>query len=186
MRPYRRIVRAIAVVAFVLARAPFCWAQAPPPPADSSTSNDLFVMLGPDLDRPGTVARANYNIGVGHTVEFLKRDPIGDEITVAYTYENAGPGFWHSSLASDTESAGIMKNFGLPGTARVTGYTWVQIGLTSFTGGPSVQNHFYNGESLGAIMHLTGQSSIWIQETYNKVVTVPWYTTTSVGYTWSW
>ena len=76
MRPYWRIVRAIAVVAFVLARAPFCWAQAPPPPADSSTSNDLFVMLGPDLDRPGTVARANYNIGVGHTVEFV-RSTIG-------------------------------------------------------------------------------------------------------------
>ena len=76
--------------------------------------------------------------------------------------------------------------FGLPGTQRVTGYTWVQIGLTSFTGGPSVQNRFYDGESLGAIIHLNGQNSIWVQETYNKIVTVPWYTTTSVGYTWSW
>ena len=28
--------------------------------------------------------------------------------------------------------------------------------------------------------------SVWIQESYNKVVTVPWYTTTSAGYTYSW
>jgi hypothetical protein len=186
MRHHPMIVRAIAVAALVLACAPFCWAQAQPPPGDSSTSTDVFVMLGPDLDRPGLVAKANYNVGVGHTFGLLKNDPIGDEVTFAYTYENAGPGFWHSAFASDTESVGIMKNFGLPGTQRVTGYTWVQIGLTSFTGGRRIQNRFYDGESLGAIIHLNGKSSIWIQETYNKIVTVPWYTTTSVGYTWSW
>jgi hypothetical protein len=28
-------------------------------------------------------------------------------------------------------------------------------------------------------------SSIWLQETYSKVNTVPWYTTSSVGYTYS-
>jgi hypothetical protein len=69
---------------------------------------------------------------------------------------------------------------------RVSGYTWVQAGLTSFTGGTQVQNRFYDGESLGAIVHITGRSSIWIQEAYNKIATVPWHTTTSVGYTWSW
>ena len=185
MRRDLMVVRAIAVAAFVLARAPFCSAQVQPPPQDSGTSTDVFVMLGSDFDRPGLLAKANYNVGVGHTFAFLKKNPIGDEITLAYTYENAGPGFWHSDLASDTESVGIMKNFGLPGTQRVTGYTWVQIGLTSFTGGPSVQNRFYDGESLGAIIHLNGRNSIWVQETYNKIVTVPWYTTTSVGYTWS-
>lgn len=142
------IVRAIAVAATVLTRAPFCWAQVQPPPEDSGTSTDVFVMLGPDFDRPGLLAKANYNVGVGHTFAFLKKNPIGDEITLAYTYKNAGPGFWHSDLASDTESVGIMKNFGLPGRQRVTGYTWVQIGLTGFTGGPSVQNRFYDGESL--------------------------------------
>src|SRR5580704_17364254 len=184
MRRHSTIVRAIALAAQVLARAPFCRAQVQPPPGDSGTSTDLFVMLGPDLDRPGVVAKANYNVGVGHTFAFLKKDPIGDEITLAYTYENAGPGFWHSAFASDTESVGIMKNFGLPRTQRVTAYTWVQIGLTSFTGGPSVQNRFYDGESLGAIVHLNRQSSIWIQESYNKIITVPWYTTTSAGYTW--
>jgi len=186
MRPDSTLVGAFTVAALLLARAPSCWAQVEPPPASSSPSTDLFVMLGPDLDRPGAVAKANYNVGVGHTFAFLKKDPIGDEITVAYTYENAGPGFWHSALASDTESAGIMKNFALPRTERVTGYTWVQIGLTTFTGAPSVHNRFYDGESVGAIVHFNGQNAIWIQETYNKIVTVPWYTTTSFGYTWSW
>ena len=184
MRRHRMIFRAIAA-AFVLARAPFCWAQGQPPQEDSGTSTDVFIMLGPDLDRPGFVAKANYNVGIGHTFGFLKKDPIGDEVTFAYTYENAGPGFWHSSLASDTESVGIMKNFGLPGTQRVTGYTWVQMGLTTFTGGSQVLNRFYDGESFGAIVHLDGRNSFWIQETYNKIVTVPWYTTTSFGYTWS-
>jgi hypothetical protein len=41
------------------------------------------------------------------------------------------------------------------------------------------------GVSLGAIVHLSFHNSIWIQESYNKVVTVPWYTTTSAGYTYS-
>jgi hypothetical protein len=136
--------------------------------------------------RPGLAARANYNVGIGHTFGFLKHDLIGDEVTVAYTYENAGDGFWHSDLASSTESVGLMKNFELFNAKRLTWYTWIQIGLTSFTGGSNVQNRFYNGESLGAILHVNAKESIWIQETYNKVVTVPWYTTTSVGYTWSW
>ena len=153
---------------------------------ESGTSTDLFVMLGSDFDRPGWVPAANYNIGIGHTFGFLKKDPIGDEVTVAYTYESGGPSFWHSAVNSDTESLGIMKNFGLPKTKRVTAYTWVQIGITSYTGAGLVQNRFYDGESIGAIVHFSEHSSIWIQETFNKIVTVPWYTTTSVGYTWSW
>ena len=47
-------------------------------------------------------------------------------------------------------------------------------------------NRFYDGESLGAIVHLNDHHSIWIQETYNKIIAIPWYTTTSVGYTRSW
>jgi hypothetical protein len=79
-----------------------------------------------------------------------------------------------------------MKNFGLPKTKRITGYTWIQLGITSFTGNATVQNNLYDGESLGAIIHLTSHNSIWIQDTFNKVFTVPWYTTASIGYTWSW
>ena len=153
---------------------------------DAGTSTDLFVMLGSDFDRPGLAAKANYNIGIGHTFGFLKKDPLGDELTFAYTYEDAGSGFWHSQFASDTESFGVMRNFGLPKTKRVSGYTWIQAGITTLTGNATPQNHFYDGESLGAVVHFTSHHSIWIQETFNKILTVPWYTTTSIGYTRSW
>jgi hypothetical protein len=153
---------------------------------DAGTSTDLFIMLGSDFVRPGLLPKANYNIGIGHTFGFLKKDPIGDELTFAYTYEDAGSGFWHSDFGSHTESFGVMKNFGLPKTKVVTGYTWVQVGISSFTGTAHVQNHFYDGESLGAVVHFTDHHSIWVQETFNKIVTAPWYTTTSVGYTRSW
>ena len=43
-----------------------------------------------------------------------------------------------------------------------------------------------SGVSLGAIVHCNNNNSIWIQESYSKVVTVPWYTTASIGYTYSW
>ena len=188
---FHAFLRGILVVSLGMAAAQFCKAQVAAPQASEQTqaggtSTDLYLMLGSDLDRPGWVPAANYNIGIGHTFGFLKKDPFGDELTVAYTYESGGPSFWHSTINSDTESIGVMKNFGLPKTKRVTAYTWVQIGLTSYTGGGAVQNRFYDGESIGAIVHFTDHSSIWIQETFNKIVTVPWYLTSSVGYTWSW
>jgi len=154
---------------------------------DSGTSNDLFVMFGSDLVRPGLLPKANYNIGLGHTFKFLKKDPIGDEITFAYTYENAGShGFLHTDFGSHTEALGLMKNFGLPKTKRVSGYTWIQGGITSLTGNAFVQNRFYDGESIGLIVHFNDRNSIWIQESYNKIVSIPWYTTSSIGYTRSW
>jgi hypothetical protein len=156
-------------------------------PADTGTSTDFFIMPGSDFDRPGLVTRANLNIGIGHTFGFLKKDPVGDELTFAYTYENAGShGFFHTNFGSHTEALGVMKNFGLPKTKAVTGYTWVQAGLTSFTGNAHVENRFYDGEALGAAIHFNDHNGIWIQESYNKIPTVPWYTTTGIGYTWSW
>src|SRR5271170_1293628 len=56
------------------------------PGMDASTT-DLFVMFGSDVDRPGLLPRANYSIGIGHMFDFLKKDPFGDELTFAYTYE---------------------------------------------------------------------------------------------------
>jgi hypothetical protein len=187
-----KIIGAVLFVSLGSALMPICRAQDQPQTAnasnteEASTSTDLFIMLGSDFDRPGLLPKANYNIGIGHTFGFLKKDPIGDELTFSYTYEDAGSGFWHSNLGSDTESFGVMKNFGLPKTKMVTGYTWVQAGITTLTGGPTLQNHFYNGDARGAIVHFDLHNSIWIQEMFNKIVTVPWYTTTSVGYTWSW
>jgi hypothetical protein len=161
-------------------------APAAPPPQDMGTSTDLFVMLGSDFDRPGLLPKANYNIGIGHTFGFLHKDPFGDEITVSYTYEDCGSGFWHSKFGSDTEDLGLMKNFGLPKTQRVGGYTMIQAGVTSFTGNSHILNRFDDSESLGAVVHFNMRNSIWIQEMFNKIVTVPWYTTTSIGYTRSW
>jgi hypothetical protein len=153
----------------------------------AGTSTDLFVMLGSDFDRPGLLPRANYNIGIGHTFAFLKKSPVGDELTFGYTYENSGThGFFYTGLGEHTESGGVMKNFNLPKTKVVTGYTWIQSGITSYTGQQKVLNRLDSGVSLGAIVHFSRSSSVWIQESYSKVVTVPWYTTTSVGYTYSW
>lgn len=157
------------------------------PEQEPSTSTDLFVMGGSDFDRPGLVPRANYNIGIGHTFGFLHKDPFGDELTFGYTYENAGThGFLHTDFGEHTESLGIMKNFSLPKTKVLTGYTWIQSGITSYTGNANVRNRLDSGVSIGAIAHCSFHSSIWVQESYSKVVTVPWYTTSSIGYTYSW
>ena len=178
------------VACLALLAATFSFGQSQPNPSEppsSDTSNDLFVMFGSDLVRPGLLPKANYNIGLGHTFKFLTKDPIGDEITFAYTYENAGShGFLHTDFGSHTEALGLMKNFAIPHTKRVTGYTWIQGGITSLTGNTFVQNRLYDGEALGAIIHFNDRNSIWIQEMFNKIVTIPWYTTTSMGYTRSW
>ncbi len=181
---------AMPIAGFALLAAAIAFGQSQPASSestDSGTSNDLFVMFGSDLVRPGLEPKANYNIGLGHTFKFLHKDPLGDEITFAYTYENGGShGFLHTDFGSHTEALGLMKNFGIPGIKRVTGYTWIQGGLTSMTGNAFVQNRLYDGEALGAIVHFNDHSSIWIQEMYNKIVSIPWYTTASIGYTRSW
>jgi hypothetical protein len=139
------------------------------------------------LDRHGLLPRANLNLGIGHTLASLKKDPLGDELTVAYTYENAGShGFFHTPFGEHTEQFGLMKNFALPGTRLLTGYTWLQSGLTTYTGHGHALNRMASAASLGAIVHLSGRNSIWLQESSNKVNTVPWYTTSSIGYTFSW
>jgi hypothetical protein len=183
-----RPISFIPVILIVVAGRGFAQAPAPAPePAPSGTSTDLFVMFGSDFDRPGLLPRANYNIGIGHTFGFLKKDFLGDELTFAYTYENSGTyGFLHTAFGEHTESIGLMKNFPLPATKVVTGYTWIQTGITSYTGNAQVLNRLDSGVSLGAIVHFNDHNSIWIQESYSKVVTVPWYTTSSIGYTWSW
>jgi hypothetical protein len=66
----------------------------------------------------------NYGIGIGHTFGFLKKDPIGDELTFGYTYENAGThGLLHTDSGEHTECVGLMKNFALPKTKLVSDYT---------------------------------------------------------------
>ncbi len=49
-------------------------------------------------------AAGNYNIGIGHTFAFLKKDPLGDELTFSYMYENAGThGFLHTNYGEHTD-----------------------------------------------------------------------------------
>ena len=183
----RRLKRARLFVLACLMAPAIGFAQSYPEAPAGGTSTDLFVMFGSDVIRPGAGLRANYNIGIGHTFGFLKKNPIGDEITFAYTYENGGShGFLHTDYGSHTEALGLMKNFALPRTKRVSAYTWIQGGITSMTGYARVESRFYDGESLGAVVHFNDHNSIWIQETFNKIVTVPWYTTACFGFTRSW
>jgi hypothetical protein len=185
----RLCLRAVVAgcVMWVAVHAAKLHAQQTPAEPPAGTSTDLFVMFGSDVDRPGLLPRANYNIGIGHTFAFLKKDPLGDELTFAYTYENSGShGFLHTSNGEHTESAGVMKNFALPKIKMTTGYTWLQTGITTYTGNAHLQNELDSGVSLGVIVHCNLKNSIWIQESYSKVVTVPWYTTASIGYTYSW
>ena len=179
-----------SLVGLALLTGSWAAAQTPattPAEASSGTSTDVFVMMGSDVDRPGPLPRANYNIGIGHTFGFLKKDPIGDELTFSYTYENAGThGFLHTQYGEHTETLGVMKNFSIPKAKSLGGYTWLQAGPTTYTGYTSLQTHLYLGAALGLVIHFTDHHGIWIQESYNKVVTVPWYTTSSIGYTYSW
>ena len=190
---------ALAIKLFTSPAAVYAQEPSPPPPTGmagmpgmamggaAGTTYDLFVMFGSDFDRPGLLPRANYSIGLGHMFGFLKKNPFGDELTFGYMYENSGThGFLHTAFGEHTESIGLMKNFPLPATNLVTGYTWIQTGITSFTGNTRLENRLDSGVSLGAIIHVNRHSSVWIQESYGKVVTVPWFTTSSIGYTWSW
>ena len=155
--------------------------------AMSGATNDFFVMAGSDFDRPGLLPRANYSAGIGHMFGFLKKDPFGDELTFSYMYENSGShGFLHTRFGEDTESAGVMRNFAIPRTKKVTAYTWIQTGITTFTGNDHLLNRLDSSASLGAILHLHRHSSVWIQESFCKVVTMPWFTTAAIGYGWSW
>src|SRR5580704_5677513 len=132
------------VLMFLLAEVAF--GQTPSSAApDAGTSTDLFVMFGSDVDRPGLLPRANYNIGIGNTFGFLKKDPFGDELTFAYTYENSGThGFLHTAFGEHTEQDRVMRKYGLPRTKRVTAYTWIQGGITTLTGTPAIENRFYD------------------------------------------
>jgi hypothetical protein len=156
---------------------------------ESSTSTDVFIMGGTDVTRPTTDLRTNLNIGVGHTEKFLKKSPIGDELTFSYTYENGGGhGFFHSVNGSHTENIGIMKNFTLPKLVnkdKVSFYTWPLIGVTSMTGTPKVENRLYLGAAFGVVYHFNNHFGVWTQATWNKVVTTPWYMSYTTGPTFS-
>jgi hypothetical protein len=87
-----KITTCVPAVILALILAPALCAQARPDQTqDSGTSTDLFIMLGSDFVRPGLAAKANYNIGIGHTFGLLKKDPFGDELTFATPMKMPAP-----------------------------------------------------------------------------------------------
>ena len=163
---------------------------------DANTSTDVFVMGGTDFVRPGLLPRVNLNIGVGHSFDFLKKNPFGNELTFSYTYENGGNhGFFHTKYGSHTETIGVMRNYSIPPCApsahcpaffkKVSFYTWPLIGVTSMTGNKHVENRLYLGVAGGLVYHFDGHNAVWVQPTWNKVLTLPGYPSMSVGYAFS-
>ena len=152
---------------------------------EAEPATDLTIFLGSDFLRPGLLPRANLTFAVGHSFKFLRRNPLGSKLTFGYTYENTGThGFFHTQFGEHTEQLGLLRDIRLGHQERLSAYTIAQAGLSSLTG-DRVQNRFSTSPGAGLIAHFSRSQSLWLQELYNKVVTVPWYTVSSVGYTYS-
>ena len=81
-----------------------------------------------------------------------------------------------------------MKNFTIPKLVnkdKVSFYSWPLIGVTSLTGNKHVENRLYLGYGFGAVYHINGHLSIWVQETWNKVLGFEGYPSTNIGPTYS-
>jgi hypothetical protein len=174
----------IVVASFLLALFS-CTTFAQTVTPSSSTSTDVFIMPGFDVVTNNGI-RLNFNVGIGHTFGFLHKDPFGDELTASYTYENGGNhGFFHSDFGTHTVNVGVMRNFSLKKVSWLSFYTWQLIGNTSITGCRHVENRLYLGVGGGAVIHFDSHDAIWIQETWNKVLTFPGYPSTNIGYAFS-
>ena len=147
---------------------------------------DFTLLIGSDFVRPGSLPRANLSVGVGHVFGFLKKDPLGSGVTFGYAYENTGThGFFHTNFGEHSELLGQMRDIKLGHMKHVNAYNWLQGGISSLTGDDRIHNRFSFSETIGAKFHLNRSNALWVQESYNKVVTIPWYTITAVGYTFS-
>ena len=147
---------------------------------------DFTVYVGSDFIRPGGLPRANLQFAVGHRFDSILKDPLGSVLVFNYAYENAGThGFFHTQFGSHSEDLGVMRDFHISEKHHVSGYNLLQAGISTLTGDTELHNHFNFNENVGVKFHINRFNAIWVQETYNKVVTVPWYTVTSVGYTYS-
>jgi len=146
---------------------------------------DFTVYVGSDFVRPGGLPRANLQFALGHRFESILKDPLGSVLVFNYAYENAGThGFFHTQYGSHSLDLGDMRDFHISREHHISGYNLLQAGVSILTG-PTASNHFNFNENVGVKFHINRFNAIWVQETYNKVVTVPWYTVTSIGYTYS-
>ncbi len=140
---------------------------------------------GADFMVPEGSPRANFSIGAGLLVSKLERVPIGNELTLAYGYNDIGThGFWYSGKTAHTETVGIRKNYALYGPLGL--YTWEQIGLSTLSGSGKLQNRFFNSSTVGLAYHVNSRFALTLQGTATKNVTVPWFAAASVGYVISW
>jgi hypothetical protein len=146
---------------------------------------DFTIYAGSDFVRPGGLPRANLQFAIGHRFDWLLKNPLGSVLVFNYAYENAGThGFFHTKFGSHSEDLGVMRDFRISKEHHISGYNLLQVGISTLTG-DTVTNHFNFNENVGVKFHLNRFNAIWVQETYNKVVTVPWYTVTEIGYTYS-
>ena len=147
---------------------------------------DFTVYVGSDFIRPGGLPRANLQFAIGHKFDGLLKDPLGSVLVFNYAYENAGThGFFHTQFGSHSEDFGVMRDFRISKEHHISGYNLLQAGISTLTGDTELHNHFNFNENVGVKFHINRFNAIWVQETYNTVVTVPWYTVTSIGYTYS-
>jgi hypothetical protein len=147
---------------------------------------DFTVYVGSDFVRPGGLPRANLQFAIGHRFDGILKDPLGSVLVFNYAYENAGThGFFHTMFGSHSEDFGVMRDFHISHEHHISGYNLLQAGVSTLTGDTELHNHFNFNENVGVKFHINRFNAIWVQETYNKVVSIPWYTVTSIGYTYS-
>ena len=77
----------------------------------------------------------------------------------------------------------IMKNFGVAKNEVSQRLNLDANRYQQFYGECPSPKSLLGRESLGAVVHFNERNSICIPEAFNKIVTSPWCTTTSTGYT---
>jgi hypothetical protein len=155
-------------------------------PSDACTLIDFIPTPGSDSDRPGLAPTANLNIGIGHTFRLLKKAPLVTNLCSPIDRKVQNPRVvLQLQLAFDrAQKLGVMKNFNLSKTEVVTGYMRQASAVSRAM--TRLRIFFCDGESSGTVIHLNAQKTMWVQETYIKIPTVPWSTTTGIGFIWSW
>lgn len=147
----------------------------------SVSGTDLFVMAGSDSNRPGLLPSANYSAGIGHTCLPKERQDRRRAHRQLHLRERRLPRLPLHGLRRTYRGPRRNEEFCATPHYSPHGYTWLQGGITSYTGNAHLQSRVASSAILGINVHLGSHNCIWFQESYNEVVTVPWYTTASIA-----